>query len=92
MATAWRPAEAHRGDADDRGRQPDGRFRGSSPQARGPINATMATTRSAVYYAVIAASGIEATANSGCYRPITVSAPDGLLVSAQFPRRSRCAC
>lgn len=60
-------------------------FKGSSPQARGPINATMATTRSAVYYAVIAASGIEATANSGCYRPITVSAPDGLLVSAQFP-------
>lgn len=60
-------------------------FAGSSPQARGPINATMATTKSAVYYAVIAASGIEATANSGCYRPITVTAPQGSLVNAGFP-------
>ncbi len=60
-------------------------FAGSSPQARGPINATMATTKSAVYYAVIAASGIEATANSGCYRPIAVTAPQGSLVNAGFP-------
>lgn len=60
-------------------------FTGSSAQARGPINATMATTKSAVYYAVIAASGIEATANSGCYRPITVTAPPGSLVNALFP-------
>ncbi|MFN3670757.1 MAG: hydantoinase B/oxoprolinase family protein [Bosea sp. (in: a-proteobacteria)] len=60
-------------------------FTGSSAQARGPINATMATTKSAVYYAVIAASGIEATANSGCYRPITVTAPQGSLVNALFP-------
>lgn len=60
-------------------------FTGSSAQARGPINATMATTKSAVYYAVIAASGIEATANSGCYRPITVTAPEASLVNAGFP-------
>ena len=60
-------------------------FTGSSPQAAGPINATMATTKSAVYYAVIAASGIETTGNAGCYRPITVSAPEGSLVNAAFP-------
>lgn len=60
-------------------------FTGTSAQARGPINATMATTMSAVYYAVMAASGIETTGNSGCYRPITVTAPEGTLVNAQFP-------
>ncbi len=60
-------------------------FTGTSPQAAGPINATLATTRSAVYYAAIAASGLAATANSGCYRPITVTAPEGSLVNASFP-------
>ena len=61
-------------------------FSGTAAQARGPINATMATTRSAVYYAVIAAAGLEGgTANAGCYRPVTVTAPEGSLVSAAFP-------
>jgi N-methylhydantoinase B len=60
-------------------------FAGSSAQAAGPINATMATTKSAVYYAAIAASGLSTTANSGCYRPITVLAPEGSLVNAAFP-------
>ena len=60
-------------------------FTGTSPQALGPINATMATTRSAVYYAAIAAVGLTGTANAGCYRPLDVTAPDGTLVSARFP-------
>lgn len=58
---------------------------GTAAQARGPINATMATTKSAVYYATIAAAGLAALANSGCYRPITVTAPEGSLVNARFP-------
>ena len=60
-------------------------FSGTSGQAKGPINATMATTTSAVYYAVIAACGVTATVNAGCYRPITVTAPEGSLVNASFP-------
>jgi len=60
-------------------------FGGTSDQAKGPINATMATTTSAVYYAVIAACGVTATVNAGCYRPITVTAPEGSLVNAMFP-------
>lgn len=60
-------------------------FTGTAPQARGPVNATMATTKSAVYYAVIAACGVTATVNAGCYRPITVTAPEGSLVNASFP-------
>jgi len=60
-------------------------FTGTADQAKGPINATMATTTSAVYYAVIAACGVTATVNAGCYRPITVTAPEGSLVNATFP-------
>lgn len=60
-------------------------FSGTSAQAMGPINATLATTKSAVYYAAIAAAGLTATANSGCYRPITVLAPEGSLVNAGYP-------
>ncbi|CAN1524836.1 HyuB N-methylhydantoinase B/acetone carboxylase, alpha subunit [Rhabdaerophilaceae bacterium] len=58
---------------------------GTADQAAGPINATMATTKSAVYYAAIAAAGVSTLANSGCYRPITVTAPIGSLVNARFP-------
>lgn len=58
---------------------------GTANQAVGPINATMATTKSAVYYAAIAAAGVSTLANSGCYRPISVSAPEGSLVNARFP-------
>lgn len=60
-------------------------FSGTADQAKGPINATMATTTSAVYYAVIAACGVTGTVNAGCYRPISVTAPDGCLVNAAFP-------
>ncbi|MDF1728414.1 MAG: hydantoinase B/oxoprolinase family protein [Sulfitobacter sp.] len=60
-------------------------FAGTADQAKGPINATMATTTSAVYYAVIAACGVTGTVNAGCYRPITVTAPEGSLVNASFP-------
>jgi N-methylhydantoinase B len=60
-------------------------FAGTSAQAMGPINATMATTKSAVYYAAIAAAGAPGQANAGCYRPVTVTAPEGSLVNARFP-------
>jgi N-methylhydantoinase B len=60
-------------------------FTGSDAQATGPINATLATTKSAVYYSAIAACALSITANSGCYRPITVIAPEGTLVNASFP-------
>jgi N-methylhydantoinase B len=60
-------------------------FAGTDAQAAGPINATMATTKSAVYYAAIAACGLGAGANSGCYRPIAIAAPEGSLVHASYP-------
>lgn len=60
-------------------------FTGSSPQVSGPINNTRAMTCSAVYYALLAALGGDIPANSGCYRPVSVTLPEGSVVDAVFP-------
>jgi N-methylhydantoinase B len=60
-------------------------FAGSSPQVRGPVNNTPAMTCSAVYYALLAALGGDIPANSGCYRAVTVTLPEGSIVNAAFP-------
>ena len=60
-------------------------FTGTSPQAAGPINCTLNVAKCAVYYAVIAGLGGEFQANSGCYSPIEVIAPEGTVVNAQSP-------
>jgi N-methylhydantoinase B len=58
---------------------------GSAPEVRGPINATLASSSSAVYFAVVAAADQPMAANAGCYRPIEIIAPDGLIISARHP-------
>jgi N-methylhydantoinase B len=60
-------------------------FAGSSPQVAGPVNNTPAMTRSAVYYALLAALGGDIPANSGCGRPVDVRLPEGSVVNARFP-------
>jgi N-methylhydantoinase B len=51
----------------------------------GPVNNTPAMTCSAVYYALLAALGGDIPANSGCYRPVSVTLPEGSVVNASFP-------
>jgi N-methylhydantoinase B len=58
---------------------------GSGKQAAGPINATLASSGSAVSYAVMACADEPIPANAGCYRPVTVIAPEGLIVNARHP-------
>ncbi len=60
-------------------------FAGSSRQVSGPVNNTRAMTCSAVYYALLAALGGDIPANSGCYRPVSVTLPEGSVVDAVFP-------
>ncbi|WP_168166144.1 hydantoinase B/oxoprolinase family protein [Bosea sp. PAMC 26642] len=60
-------------------------FAGSSPQVSGPVNNTRAMTCSAIYYALLAALGGDIPANSGCYRPVSVTLPPGSVVDAVFP-------
>ncbi len=56
-----------------------------SPQVQGPTNATLASSNSAVMFALMSAAGTGFAMNAGCYRPITVIAPEGLVVNARAP-------
>jgi N-methylhydantoinase B len=58
---------------------------GSGPQALGPINATLASSSSAVFYAVMACADEPIAATAGCYRPVRVIAPEGTIVNARHP-------
>jgi N-methylhydantoinase B len=60
-------------------------FNGSAAQIEGNINAVEAVTRSCLYYAVRVATDPTIPTNGGCYRPLTLHVPSGLLVNANPP-------
>jgi 5-oxoprolinase (ATP-hydrolysing)/N-methylhydantoinase B len=60
-------------------------FAGSSPQARGPINATLGVTWSASYNAILHLTDETIPRNSGCFRPIKVIAPAGTIMNVNYP-------
>ncbi|MFC5973047.1 hydantoinase B/oxoprolinase family protein [Halomarina salina] len=60
-------------------------FDGTAPQTAGPINAVLAVTTSATYYAIRCVTDPTIPPNRGCYRPITVDAPEGTVVNPRPP-------
>jgi N-methylhydantoinase B len=60
-------------------------FTGTAAQVSGPVNAVLAVTSSATYYAVRALTDPEIPPNAGCYRPIEIVAPAGSLVNPVPP-------
>ena len=58
---------------------------GCSAQSLGPSNATLASTCSAVFYALMATADVPVPSNAGCYRPVKVIAPPATCVNAQAP-------
>ena len=60
-------------------------FTGSTPQVRGPINATLGVTWSASYNAILHLTDPSIPKNSGCFRPIKVIAPQGTIVNVDYP-------
>jgi len=60
-------------------------YHGSSPQARGPINATLGVTWSATYNAILHLTDPSIPKNSGCFRPIKVLAPPASVVNVDYP-------
>lgn len=60
-------------------------FPGSSPQCRGSVNAVLAITTSAVFYAFRCLLGEDVPASAGLMAPITVRAPEGSVVNARPP-------
>src|SRR5262244_2010739 len=70
-----------------RGEEITADFAGSDGQVPGPMNAPLTVTASGVYCALkmIADSQSLIPPNSGCWRPVTVTAPPGSVVYAQPP-------
>jgi N-methylhydantoinase B len=60
-------------------------FSGSSPQARGFINATTAGLAGGVTGALIPTLGFGIPWNAGLLRPVTITAPEGLICTARHP-------
>jgi len=60
-------------------------FTGSDPQVEANFNAVEAVTRSCLYYAVRVATDPTIPANGGCYRPLSLTAPEGTIVNAVAP-------
>lgn len=60
-------------------------YSGSSPQVRGPINATLGVAWSAAYNAVLHLTDPSIPKNSGCFRPIKIIAPRGTVVNVDYP-------
>lgn len=60
-------------------------FTGSALQTEGSANATEAITRSVCYYLVRCLAPPDLPTNSGCFRAITVIAPAGTIVNADYP-------
>ena len=58
---------------------------GCSAQSLGPSNATLASTCSTVFYALMATADVPVASNAGCYRPVKVVAPPGTCVNAASP-------
>jgi len=62
-------------------------FTGSDPAVAGPMNAPLTVTASGVFCALkmIADPKSLIPPNSGCWRPVTVTAPPGCVANAQHP-------
>jgi len=60
-------------------------FSGSDPQVRGPANCVLGVTTSSTYCALLNLTDPTIPPNHGCYRPVTIIAPEGLVINAKFP-------
>ncbi|MBF7083866.1 hydantoinase B/oxoprolinase family protein [Desulfallas sp. Bu1-1] len=60
-------------------------FTGTSPQVKGPVNATRGVTLACVYYALKAVADPDLPASEGIARVLEVITPPGSLVNPRFP-------
>ncbi|WP_255197500.1 hydantoinase B/oxoprolinase family protein [Halorarius litoreus] len=60
-------------------------YSGTADQTDGPVNAVFAVTASATYYAVRCITDPDIPPNHGCYRPVTIEAPEASIVNPDPP-------
>ena len=60
-------------------------FAGTSPQVPFAINAVLGVTLSGIHYVIRAATDPTIPMNDGCFRPVTISVPEGTLLNPRRP-------
>ena len=60
-------------------------YTGTNAQVQAPVNAVFGVTLSAVYYVLRSVTDHTIPMNEGCFRPVTVYAPEGSLLNPRFP-------
>jgi N-methylhydantoinase B len=60
-------------------------YTGTAAQVNAPVNAVFGVTLSAVYYVLRSVTDHTIPMNDGCFRPVTVYAPEGTLLNPRFP-------
>ena len=60
-------------------------FEGTDPQTKGPFNAVPSGSQAAAYYAVRALTDASIPTNGGCFRPVSLTLPQGSLVNPVEP-------
>lgn len=68
-----------------RGRSLHFDFRTSGDQVRGPVNANLAITTSAVFYSIACVAGHDVPANAGMMKPVVLHTRPGSIVDCRFP-------
>ncbi len=60
-------------------------FRGSAPQARGPVNAVFSVAHAAALNSILQTLGADVPINHGLHRPLRLIAPPGTVVNVDHP-------
>lgn len=60
-------------------------YTGTAPQSQGPLNVSLALTHCFAFMGVKAALDPHGPINSGCFRPIAVTVPEGTMLNARPP-------
>ncbi|MBL6459505.1 hydantoinase B/oxoprolinase family protein [Belnapia sp. T6] len=60
-------------------------YAGTGSQTRGGINCPFSVTCNSTWFTVKAITDVSIPINQGCYRPVSIAAPEGSIVNARFP-------
>jgi N-methylhydantoinase B len=60
-------------------------YTGTGAQVRGGINCPLSVTCNSTWFTVKAITDISIPINHGCYRPVTIIAPEGSVLNCQYP-------
>ncbi len=60
-------------------------YSGTGAQVRGGINCPLAVTCNSTWFTVKAITDVTIPINQGCYRPVTIIAPEGSVLNCRYP-------